>query len=537
MADLNHYTCIQIRPPAELFAKANMLAIQENPANGHHITAAGGTTQGPEGSLALALPVGLKWRNGRTLRVRILNGTPRIKTKVRQYAAAWSTYANITFDFVDSGDAEIRVNIDSSGNSWSYVGTWNLSVPPTDPTMNLGWLTDSSPETEFSSTILHEFGHALGCVHEHSPPVAGIPWDVPAAYAHYDAAGWSRKWVDQNIFQAYNSMSTQYPEFDPTSIMVYPIAASLTTNGFSVGMNSQLSEMDRSFITDAYPNDGDSSIASFNTMQVRPWDQPAQDAVMQEHFPITFYCPPKLAVGLNWLDVSSSANIRVNAFADNTTTSTADIHINTWSDTTLYSAGCTWFPTGAAANDPDFQVGHFDTTEDHPWQNPQQKTSRQIAFERAYLSPPKVIVWLNKLSLASGKGWRISATAMDVTTTGFTLHIDSWADTVIYSAAAAWIAHPSDKAGVISGSYSTLDVRPRGQPQLDNSGEVTFPHGTFQRVPAVLFALNELSVDPGRNLRLRLAVSSMSKEGLNWHIDSWGDTILYSASASFIAFA
>ena len=174
--------------------------------------------------------------------------------------------------------------------------------------------------------------------------------------------------------------------------------------------------------------------------------------------------------------------------------------------------------------------------EDHPWQNLQQKTSRQITFERAYLSPPKVIVWLNSLDLASGKGWRVSATATDVTPTGFTLHIDSWSDTVIYSAAAAWIAYPSDKAGVVSGSYSTSDVRPWDKPQLYNSGRADFPRGAFQRTPTVLFALNELDIDPGHNLRLRLAVSSVSKDGLDWHVDSWWDTILYSASASFIAF-
>ena len=167
MVDLNHYTCIQVRPLVELLVKANMLAIQENPANGHHITAEGGTIQGPEGSLALALPVGSKWRNGRTLRVRILNGTPKIKAKVRQYANAWNTYANVTFNFVDSDDAEIRVNIDSSGNSWSYIGTDNLSISLTKPTMKFGWLTDSSSEAVFSGTILHEFGHALGCAHEH----------------------------------------------------------------------------------------------------------------------------------------------------------------------------------------------------------------------------------------------------------------------------------------------------------------------------------------------------------------------------------
>ena len=524
-------------PPA-LRAKADMVAIQENPANGHQITT-GDTIRGRGEPLALSLPLGLKWRNGRTLRVKILNGTDKIRGKVHQYANLWTEYANITFIFVDSGDADIRVNIDSSAASWSYIGTDNLSISQTEPTMNFGWLTDSSSEDEFSHVIIHEFGHALGCIHEHqSPSAAGIPWDKQAVYEYYAATqGWSHEDVDRNIFQVYASTTTQYSGFDTASIMLYPIPPSLTTNGFSVGWNMQLSEMDKRFIASAYPRGMDLDIASFNTMEVRPWDQPAKDAVMQKDFPIPFLSPPKLAVGLNWLDVGNGANIRVTAFADDITTSSMNIHINTWADTTLYSAGCTWFPSGTATNDPDFQVGQFSTTEDHPWQNPQPKTSHRIEFENPYPCPPKVIVWLNELDMAQGKNWRVWATATGVTATGFTLHLDSWADTLIYSATAAWIAYPSDKAGVVSGSYGTGDVRPPDKPQLANSGRVDFPCGAFQQAPTVLIAFNEMDINAGHNLRLKLSADSVSKDGFNWHIDSWADTILYDGGASYIAFA
>ncbi|KAI1797245.1 hypothetical protein LXA43DRAFT_983441 [Ganoderma leucocontextum] len=535
MAD--HHTCTQMRIPTELQSKAAILAVKENPANGHQITT-GGIIQGCGEAPVRALPVGLKWRNGRVLRVRIVNGTDTMKDKVRQYANLWTEHANITFDFVDSGDAEIRVNIDSSHASWSYVGTDNLVISQTQPTMNFGGLTDSSSETEFSRVILHEFGHALGCIHEHQSPAAGVPWNKEAAYEyHATTVGWSQVDVHRNLFQLYSSTTTQYSEFDTTSIMLYPISASLTTNGFAVQWNTQLSETDKSFIACAYPRDAEELyIASFNTMEVRAWDHPATDAVKRERFPTAYNHLPKLAVGLNWLDVSNGANIRVKAFADSITTSSTNIHINTWSDTTLYSAGCTWFPSGAAVNDPDFQVGQFCTMEDHPWQSPQPKTSRWIAFERAYASPPKVVIWLNELDMARGKNWRVVATATGVTATGFTLHLDSWSNTEIYSATAAWIAYPSDKAGVVSGSYNTQDVRPWNKPQLANSGRVDFPCGAFQRAPTVLLAFNSMDVDACHNLRLKLGADSVSKDGLNWHIDSWYDTILYSAGASYIAF-
>ena len=43
--------------------------------------------------------------------------------------------------------------------------------------MNLGWIHDSKSEDELRSVVLHEFGHALGAVHEHESPYASIPWN------------------------------------------------------------------------------------------------------------------------------------------------------------------------------------------------------------------------------------------------------------------------------------------------------------------------------------------------------------------------
>ena len=40
---------------------------------------------------------------------------------------------------------------------------------------------------------------------------------------------------------------------DPTSIMMYPIPAGFTTNGFVVGMNWVLSDEDKKFIAQNYP--------------------------------------------------------------------------------------------------------------------------------------------------------------------------------------------------------------------------------------------------------------------------------------------
>lgn len=534
--------CTQMPVPPELEATAHTLAIQENPFNAYQITA-GDSIQpsDPNDRPGIALPIGSKWSAGRVLRVKILSGSDKIRNKIRQYASLWTQYANIELDFVDSGDAEIRVRVNSNGSSSSYVGTDNLAIPQNQHTMNFGWLTDSTSDTEFSRVIIHEFGHALGCIHEHQSPDANIPWNVPAVEDYYQKTnGWTKADVATNIFRPYGASTTQFSSFDPYSIMLYAIPASLTTNGYSTGWNTQLSATDKSFIAAAYPGRGPpgpspAATPSFNTMETRQWNQPGQEAVKRQVFPKDLGAPPRMALGLAWLDVANTANLRVNAFADNISARSADVHINAWADTRLYSAGCTWFcePPSTYA---DFQVGQFSTQEDHAWNTEQAKTSRRIKFPRSYGAAPKVVVWLNQLDMASDKNWRVAATATDIDASGFTINIETWADSRLYSAAAAWIAYPADKHGVVSGSYSTLDIRPWDKPQLQNTGREDFQAGALHSTPTVLMALNRLDIDHNANLRLKLSADSVSKDGMQWHIDSWCDTTLYSAGASYIAF-
>ena len=67
----------------------------------------------------------------------------------------------MNFQFVDYGPSDIRVAFVQNGNSWSLIGRQALFAKSNEPTMNLGWLTDWTPDYEFKRTILHEFGHAL----------------------------------------------------------------------------------------------------------------------------------------------------------------------------------------------------------------------------------------------------------------------------------------------------------------------------------------------------------------------------------------
>lgn len=196
-----------------------------------------------------------KWPKGSVITVRLYGGTTKVREKVTQYAKEWSNYANITFKFVTTGTAQIRVNFIKDAGSYSYLGTDALSIAANKETMNFGWFDDNTSDAEFSRTTIHEFGHALGMIHEHQHPNAAIPWDTQAVYAYY--AGYPNYWtqtdVDNNLFAKYSTAQTQFSAYDPQSIMHYSVSSALTTNGFSVGNNSVLSATDKVFIAQVYP--------------------------------------------------------------------------------------------------------------------------------------------------------------------------------------------------------------------------------------------------------------------------------------------
>ncbi len=198
------------------------------------------------------------WTPGATIRVRFLNGSATLQQKVFACAEEWENYADIHFSKVSSGNSEVRILFGQDGH-WSYIGTDNRSIDACAETMSLE-LTDQTAATEIRRVALHEFGHVLGMQHEHQQPLSSIPWKTSAVYAYYAQQDWTRDEVDQQVLDKNTTESSQYTNFDATSIMEYPVSATLTTNGYSIGWNTQLSSADKSFISLMY---------SSNRMRIR----------------------------------------------------------------------------------------------------------------------------------------------------------------------------------------------------------------------------------------------------------------------------
>jgi hypothetical protein len=193
------------------------------------------------------------WQNGQQLRIRFMDGDAELHARVEAEARKWLEFANLEFEFGNFANAEIRISFKGSGYR-SLVGTDALQRPQSQPTMILGGFTKHTGETLLRRVVIHEFGHAIGCVHEQSSPVIKIPWDKERVYAYYATHGWDKAKVDHNVFRRYDKLEVFFPEHhDPFSIMQYPVPNELTIGDFEIGWNTELSDTDKMFIKKMYP--------------------------------------------------------------------------------------------------------------------------------------------------------------------------------------------------------------------------------------------------------------------------------------------
>jgi hypothetical protein len=247
-------TCMDPKPVSNNVPARNFSAVKAPPKiNNDGTVSQVGVIRQP-----LAGETNKMWDPGQIINVFLstANGSELFREKVRFYARQWEQHANIRFQFVtDRRSATIKVGFVDDKKFWSLVGKDALFNPFDNFTMNFGAFDANTSEDEFRSVILHEFGHALGFIHEHQSPVAGIPWDKEKVYAYYaeEPMKWTRSEVDFNLFQKYSRTTTNFSAYDPRSIMHYSIPAQLTSDGSSTPWNVNFSATDKSFVGAMYP--------------------------------------------------------------------------------------------------------------------------------------------------------------------------------------------------------------------------------------------------------------------------------------------
>ncbi|WP_338358668.1 M12 family metallopeptidase [Yeosuana marina] len=188
-----------------------------------------------------------------TLNVKFLDGDANLQGKVMQYAREWEKWCAVRFNIVTNEKADITISFQDKG-FWSYIGKESIKF---SPSMSLSGI-EQEDESYFKGTVLHEFGHALGLVHEHQNPNFSLKWNEPEVIKYYkNTYGWTEEKTYDNVIYRYNFGQYNNEDataFDPKSIMIYYIPKRLLDENNTVEFkaNNELSDLDKELINKKY---------------------------------------------------------------------------------------------------------------------------------------------------------------------------------------------------------------------------------------------------------------------------------------------
>jgi hypothetical protein len=132
---------------------------------------------------------------------------------------------------------------------WSRIGTESISESNKNkPTLNVSKVRPDM--------VLHEFGHALGLVHEHAHKDANIQWNKDVVYRDLkkeDPKLWTKDQVDKWVFEQFDKSKEVITNFDIESVMMYPIRKCWVTGFEPREVPMKLSEGDKATIRKLYP--------------------------------------------------------------------------------------------------------------------------------------------------------------------------------------------------------------------------------------------------------------------------------------------
>lgn len=168
-------------------------------------------------------------------------------------------FINLQIIFIDNtdtsyslSDIDVTIGFDPMKGCYSNIGIDSkVTVQQNDnnqTSMNFAWLTPG--------TIIHEFFHALGAIHEHNNPIGnqGISWCVNQVINYFEKTqGWDKQTVENNVLKKYDVSQLNGSVFDPCSIMLYFFPPSLTTNGIGTVNNEIMSPDDVLWLNKNYP--------------------------------------------------------------------------------------------------------------------------------------------------------------------------------------------------------------------------------------------------------------------------------------------
>ena len=203
------------------------------------------------------------WKIGQDILIHFLDGTSQdkdwVKSQVNQKLAPILNL-NFIWDAPNVG-SDIRISFAQKGAAWSYIGT---DARGQKVTMNLGWLDDSRDTKSYfagqGTVVIHEFGHALGMIHEHQNPVGNtLKWNEAKLNEAFSGPpnNWDEETIYNNIYKKYNATDLNASVYDPKSIMHYFFPPDFfMPPPPNIPHNCCLSDMDITWLKKMYPGSG-----------------------------------------------------------------------------------------------------------------------------------------------------------------------------------------------------------------------------------------------------------------------------------------
>jgi len=215
---------------------------------------------------------GLAWKNqSHVVTVAFNGGSDDLYALIENTAKEWTNLGGqLQFSFKDNSGhyrqwstsdnrqaANLRISFTDGDGFWSLLGVLAKNVAPNEPTMNFegfpttlqgyfhGQNTSQWLKTYEHSTILHEFGHALGLSHEHFHPQCQTDLKIKTIiiYLQGPPNNWSEQQARFNMDAAYyfdalgrragplDSHSVTSPRPDQASVMLYSFPADFYDTG------------------------------------------------------------------------------------------------------------------------------------------------------------------------------------------------------------------------------------------------------------------------------------------------------------------